>query len=306
MRRDTYLNIVLTLIAVLLTADLWVRIADRPFVAETAVAQSRSQANRLGPRKNPPQKGVSAIGTEAIDQRAEMISALNGIREQFNGLRGLLESGGIKVQLSEPSEDARDRVRFPCEALMSSTSTSRPRAYTLIELIMVVALLGIAAAILGPQLINLGRLEASSAVRRLVADITFAQSEALAAQSFTRIHFYDDGRGYCLLNVTESDFDQPFDSDTADYVPDPSGLVRGLGHYIVDYSRDDRFESVTVSELALDDGGRSLTFDSLGGTVESPGTPAGEGRIVLTGEEAEYEVTVAPVTGKVSVLRIDG
>ena len=195
---------------------------------------------------------------------------------------------------------------FPGEALMSSTSTSRPRAYTLIELIMVVALLGIAAAILGPQLINLGRLEASSAVRRLVADITFAQSEALAAQSFTRIHFYDDGRGYCLLNVTESDFDQPFDSDTADYVPDPSGLVRGLGHYIVDYSRDDRFESVTVSELALDDGGRSLTFDSLGGTVESPGTPAGEGRIVLTGEEAEYEVTVAPVTGKVSVLRIDG
>lgn len=113
MRRDTYLNIVLTLIAVLLTADLWVRIADRPLVAEPAVAQSRSQANRLGPRKNPPQKGVSAIGTEAIDQRAEMISALNGIREQFNGLRGLLESGGIKVQLSEPSEDARDRVRFP-------------------------------------------------------------------------------------------------------------------------------------------------------------------------------------------------
>ena len=69
MRRDTYLNIVLTLIAVLLTADLWVRIAERPLVADTAVAQSRSQANRLAPRKTPPQKGVSAIGTEAIDQR---------------------------------------------------------------------------------------------------------------------------------------------------------------------------------------------------------------------------------------------
>ena len=112
MRRDTYLNLVLTLIAVLLTADLWVRIADRPLVAETAIAQSRSQANRLGLRKPPPQKGVSAIGTEAIDQRAEMIVLLNGIREQFSGLRGLLESGGIKVQLSEPAENARDRVRF--------------------------------------------------------------------------------------------------------------------------------------------------------------------------------------------------
>ena len=48
---------------------------------------------------------------------------------------------------------------------------------------MVVALLGIAAGILAPQLIGMGRLETSSAVRRLVADITFAQSEALAAQS---------------------------------------------------------------------------------------------------------------------------
>jgi hypothetical protein len=41
-----------------------------------------------------------------------MIVLLNGIREQFSGLRGLLESGGIKVQLSEPAENARDRVRF--------------------------------------------------------------------------------------------------------------------------------------------------------------------------------------------------
>jgi prepilin-type N-terminal cleavage/methylation domain-containing protein len=195
---------------------------------------------------------------------------------------------------------------FPGDTSMLRSRPSRRNAYTLIELIMVVALLGIAAAILGPQLINLGRLEASSAVRRLVADITFAQSEALAAQSFRRIHFFDDGRGYCLLNITESDFNQPYDSNTADYVADPSGLVRGLGHYIVDYSNDDRFGSVNVSELELDDGGRSLTFDSLGGTVESPGTPAGEARIVVTGEEAEYEVTVAPVTGKVSVLRIDG
>ncbi len=189
---------------------------------------------------------------------------------------------------------------------MRKSNTSRRNAYTLIELIMVVAILGIAAAILGPQLINLGRLEASSAVRRLVADITFAQSEALAAQSFRRIHFFEDGSGYCLLNVTESEFDQPFDSDTADYLADPSGAVRGLGHYIVDYSDDDRFGSVSVTQLLLDDGSRSLTFDSLGGTVESPGMPAGEGRIVLSGEEAEYEVTVSPVTGKVSVLRIDG
>ena len=224
------------------------------------VAQSRSQANRLSLETS--LKGVSAIGTEAIDQRAEMISALNGIREQFNGLRGLLESGGIKVPALGAVRRCSGSSSISCEALMSSTSTSRPRAHTLIELIMVAAF-GIAAAILGPQLINLGRLEASSAVRRLVADITSAV-RGTGHSPFTRIHFYDDaGRGYCLLNVTESDFDQPFDSDTADYVPDPSGLVRGPGHYIVWTIYVTIDSSLSLPEpRALDDGGRSLTFDS--------------------------------------------
>ena len=171
---------------------------------------------------------------------------------------------------------------------------------------MVVALLGIAAGILAPQLIGMGRLETSSAVRRLVADITFAQSEALAAQSYRRIHFYDDGSGYCLVSITDADFNDPFNPATADYVADPSGTVRGLGHYIVNYVDDGRFKSVSISDLEMTGGSQSLTFDSLGGTIESPGTPAGEGRIVLTGEDAEYEITIAPVTGKVSVLRIDG
>ena len=171
---------------------------------------------------------------------------------------------------------------------------------------MVVALLGIAAGILAPQLIGMGRLETSSAVRRLVADITFAQSEALAAQSYRRIHFYDDGSGYCLVSITDADFNDPFNPATADYVADPSGTVRGLGHYIVNYVDDGCFKSVSISDLEMTGGSRSLTFDSLGGTIESPGTPAGEGRIVLTGEDAEYEITIAPVTGKVSVLRIDG
>ncbi|MCH2132440.1 MAG: prepilin-type N-terminal cleavage/methylation domain-containing protein [Phycisphaerales bacterium] len=190
---------------------------------------------------------------------------------------------------------------------MNLVSRHHPaRAYTLIELLMVIALLGIAAALLVPQMMGLGRLETSSAVRRLIADITFAQSEALAAQEYRRIHFFDDGTGYCLLCVSDSNFNEAYDPGTAEYVSDPSGAVRGLGYYIVSYLEDQRFDTVSVSEVDLDDGGRSLTFDSLGGTVESPGTPAGEGRIVLTGHDAEYEVTIAPVTGKVSVLRIDG
>ena len=189
---------------------------------------------------------------------------------------------------------------------MRKISHSISRAYTLIELLMVVAILGIAASLLVPQMIGLGRLETSSAVRHLISDITFAQSEALANQGYHRIHFFDDGSGYCLVRISDADFDDPFDPVTADYVADPAGTVRGLGHYIINYDLDGRFDSVSISDVELSDGGRSLTFDSLGGTISSPGSPAGEGRVVLTGEDAEYEVTIAPLTGKVSVLRMDG
>ena len=110
MRKDTYLNVVLTVIAVLLTVDVWTRISEHPLPVDQAMAQSRSQPNRMAPRKTISQKGVSAIGTEAIGQRAEMIEVLTGIREQLGALRGLLEGGGIKVQVSEKAESSRGRA----------------------------------------------------------------------------------------------------------------------------------------------------------------------------------------------------
>ena len=102
MRRDTYLNVVLTIIAILLTVDVWTRVAERPLFDGVATAQSRSQPNRLRGRKTPPQTGVSALGSESVEQRALMIRELAQIREQFSSLRGLLESGAITVTLSEP------------------------------------------------------------------------------------------------------------------------------------------------------------------------------------------------------------
>ncbi|MEE2907104.1 MAG: hypothetical protein VX527_04645 [Planctomycetota bacterium] len=110
MRKDTYLNVVLTVIAVLLTVDVWTRIAEQPLPSDIAMAQSRSQPNRKAPRKDIAQKGVSSIGTEAIDQRARMIALLGEIGEQVGGLRGLLEGGGIKVQVSETADSSRSKA----------------------------------------------------------------------------------------------------------------------------------------------------------------------------------------------------
>ena len=105
-RKDTYLNVVLTIIAVLLTVDVWTRVAEQPIASDAVMAQSRSQPNRRGTTRTPAQKGVSAIGGESVQQRALMIQELGKIREQFTALRGLLESGGIKVSVAdEPSTE---------------------------------------------------------------------------------------------------------------------------------------------------------------------------------------------------------
>ena len=69
------------------------------------------------------------------------------------------------------------------------------RGYTLIELIFVVALLGLATAMLVPYLVNQNSMTVQAAVRRVIADLSFAQSDALAHQEYRRVHFYADGRG---------------------------------------------------------------------------------------------------------------
>jgi prepilin-type N-terminal cleavage/methylation domain-containing protein len=163
------------------------------------------------------------------------------------------------------------------------------RGYTLIEVLIVVTILGLAGALLVPYLSSKGDFDTQAAVRALIADITFAQSDALANQGFRRVHFFDDGTGWCLVRVAEDDLAEPFDPAVADYVYDPLAS-----------------NAVRVQAVDLDGGKRAITFDELGGTVGAGGLPGTGGRIVLTSPQATYQVDVSPVTGKVRVTRLAG
>jgi prepilin-type N-terminal cleavage/methylation domain-containing protein len=146
------------------------------------------------------------------------------------------------------------------------------RAYTLIEVLIVVAILGLAAAVLIPSMSGRGDFDTQAAVRALISDISFAQSDALANQSFRRIHFYEGGTGWCLVKLAEDELAQEFDPETADFVVDPlKGAARG-GTYAIDFVQDDRYASVRVEGVSIDGGKRDITFDELGGTVTSGGT----------------------------------
>jgi prepilin-type N-terminal cleavage/methylation domain-containing protein len=180
------------------------------------------------------------------------------------------------------------------------------RGYTLIEVLIVVTILGLAGALLVPYLSSKGDFDTQAAVRALIADITFAQSDALANQGFRRVHFFDDGTGWCLVRVAEDDLAEPFDPAVADYVYDPLASNAERGSYIVNLQESQRVSSVRVQAVDLDGGKRAITFDELGGTVGAGGLPGTGGRIVLTSPQATYQVDVSPVTGKVRVTRLAG
>jgi prepilin-type N-terminal cleavage/methylation domain-containing protein len=170
--------------------------------------------------------------------------------------------------------------------------------YTLIELLMVVALMGLAASLLIPQLNNRDSLRVQAAVRQLIADLSFAQSDALARQEHRRVHFYDDGSGYCIVR---SDGTDDFDADTADYIFDP--LANGDQQYIRNIAADSRFDGVTITSVDIDGGESDIIYDQLGGTVQSSGLPGVGGTIELSGGGFVYEVRISPFTGKLTVVR---
>jgi hypothetical protein len=92
MRRGTYLNVILTVNAVLLTGLLWTQIASQPLLASTATAQSRTK------------QATAPVIPNAADQRNKMINALADLKRSVDAQRQLLESGKLKVYVTNLDE----------------------------------------------------------------------------------------------------------------------------------------------------------------------------------------------------------
>lgn len=75
------------------------------------------------------------------------------------------------------------------------------RAYTLIEVLVTVVILGIAGAVVVPSMSGAGILRIQAGVRTVVADITFAQMDALAYQEARGIVFSESTNSYTIVQV---------------------------------------------------------------------------------------------------------
>src|SRR4051812_12404149 len=75
------------------------------------------------------------------------------------------------------------------------------RGFTLVEILMVVIILGIAAACVVPQLSSRDDLKASAATRVVMADLIYAQNRAISVQQTHYVAFDVANKNYALLTA---------------------------------------------------------------------------------------------------------
>ena len=178
-----------------------------------------------------------------------------------------------------------------------NTSNHPTRGYTLIEVLLVVTIMGIAGAVVAPSLSSAGVLRIQAAVRMIVSDITFIQMDSLGYQEQRAIVFDIDSNSYTLIQV---------EGTTIDVANDALYDMNGPGQrYVVDLS-DEKYGGVTI-ESASFDGDETLIFDEMGGPVSAPGTSnlSNGGSVILAGPMSRWRINVAAFTGRVTVTRLD-
>ena len=130
------------------------------------------------------------------------------------------------------------------------SSNGNRRAFTLVEILVVVVIIGIAAAVVVPQLGTQSDLRAAAAARLIMADLIYAQNRAIATQTKHYVVFDTTNQKYRIrMGSTLVDIPQP--------IPKESFYEVVLGQ-----------KGTALSEISLGtvniEGFTTIAFDELG------------------------------------------
>ena len=167
------------------------------------------------------------------------------------------------------------------------------RAFTLVEILTVLVILGIVSAAIVPQIGSRDDQKAVAASRVLVADLLYAQNRAIARQRTTYVQFDAAADTYRILDVVAP----------ATYVKNPvdgSDYQATLGNVATN-----RLRPAQIHTAAFD-GQSILAFDAMGMPYSyNNGTGAlialSSGSIAIRSNAHQVTVTVAPFSGEIRV-----
>lgn len=171
------------------------------------------------------------------------------------------------------------------ELMRQSVAGGRPeRAFTLVEMLMVVVILGIAAAIVVPRVGRTEPFRVQAAARAVVGDLTFAQNEAIGNQQRRTVDFDPAAESYRVLRP----------GNGGDEVCDAPWLG---GDFVVNFGPNSQFGAIDIVSTSFNN--NSISFDDLG-------APSEGGTVVLAAGERTFSVSVAPLTGRITVSEGQG
>lgn len=165
------------------------------------------------------------------------------------------------------------------------------RAFTLVEILVVVIIIGIAGALIVPQIGSHDDLKASAAARIVMADLIYAQNRAISTQQSHYVQFVTTTpQSYTLYSPVGTIIQHPVNK-TNYAVKIGTGGDSGL------------------TEVALgkvDFGGQKvIVFDALGAPYSYDGTNTTQlttpGTIEISCKTHKLTITIQPFTGEITV-----
>ena len=175
--------------------------------------------------------------------------------------------------------------RYPNK--MERISRTSRCGFTLVEVLVVVVIIAISGAVVVPLMLRGGQLGLQAAVRAVIADMLYAQNDAVAYQTVRQVVFESQGNRY---RITDG-------AGTTVGVNWKGGAETGQ-NYVVELDQNMRFQGVVLENIDFG-GTTTLAFDELG-------SPVSGGTLELTTGDFRYRVTVAPFTGQVTVASVSG
>lgn len=179
-----------------------------------------------------------------------------------------------------------------------ATLHTRRDGYTLVEMLLVILILGIAGALVIPHTSQAHVLRIHAAVRTIVSDITYAQTDALAYQQRRAVIFDEDTNTYTVAEATVSS------GGVVTYTPlfyagGPSG------QHIVDFNGKS-FDGAKIRAVDFDGDG-VLVFDEIGAPILDAASDeaASLGTLYVEGPMSVFRIDVTPYTGQVVVQEVD-
>jgi prepilin-type N-terminal cleavage/methylation domain-containing protein len=157
-------------------------------------------------------------------------------------------------------------------------------AFTLVEMIMVLVILAIVAAIAMPIYTSAASTQVRTAANMVASDLEYAKSMAMSTGMNYAVFFDDSNESYRIRDAN-GDVNHP---------------VHIGAKYVVSFAEDSRLSKVDIVSATF--GSTStVKFDYMGAPYDGSNNPLNSGSVLLRAEGDTLTVRVEPVTGYISI-----